>query len=109
MPIITTISFLQLNLRKYLLEAVPTFSWYPKIMSYVKFIQIMLFNNATWYLEVCYSAGSRPRDRGGRGGVSKKVFGWSKNKVGGVGPGLLGPSPGSATSYGDIFCEPRPD
>ena len=74
MPIITTISFLQLNLRKYLLEAVPTFSWYPKIMSYVKFIQIMLFNNATWYLEVCYSAGSRPRDKGGRGGGSPKKF-----------------------------------
>ena len=46
---------------------------------------------------------------GGGGGVSKKVFGWSKNKVGGGAPGPLGPSPGSATSYGDIFCEPRPD
>ena len=55
----------------------------------------MLFNNATWYLEVCYSAGSRPRDKGGRGGVSKKVFGWSKNKVvaGGGDLGPLGPSP----------------
>ena len=54
----------------------------------------MLFNNATWYLEVCYSAGSRPRDKGGRGGVSKKVFGWSKNKVGGGGgPGPPRPLP----------------
>ena len=80
-------------------------------MSYVKFIQIMLFNNATWYLEVCYSAGSRPRDKGGRGGggsPKKFLVGLKIRWVGG-GPGPLGPFPGSATSYGDIFCEPRPD
>ena len=61
-----------------------------------------------------YSGGSRPSDKGVGGGEGSSIregsglqtkYVWSKNKVGGGGLGLPGPSPGSATEMHKVYDE----